>query len=121
MKTKNVLLSCLVLFTLAISTSFGNKNETIASARAEMLDNIDAVIENVPFEEFMGNYRECRMTIVFTVDENSELTDYLVSSDNESLNYITELHLKRAELKADPSMKGITYRVKVRFINQAYH
>ncbi len=121
MKIQKILLSCLVILTMAFTTSFGSENESETSARQELISNLDNVIEKVPFEKFIGNVRECKMTIIFKVNENSELTNYEISSNNKSLNHITELLLNRAELKADPVLNGNMYRITVSFINQAYH
>ncbi len=120
MKTQKILFSCLVMLTFALSSSFASKNETAASARTTLIKNVDYIVQKIPFEEFIGNVKECKMTIVFKVNENSEVTDYVIDSDNESLNHITELHLNRAHLKADPILKGYTYRIKVNFVNLAY-
>ena len=119
MKTQKILISLMVLFTMALSTAFGSDVEKVATAKNALYDELNAVVQNVPFEEFIGDVKECKMTIIFKVDENQELTNYAIYSDNESLNRVTEYKLERSDLKADPALIGRSFRIKVNFVNLA--
>ena len=121
MKTQKFLIALITIFSLAISTAFAGENKTSATAHSEIKSNLNDVMEKIPFEEFMENVKECKMTIVFHVNENSELVNYKISSDNESLNHIAEVLLNEADLTTDPILNGKGFRVDVKFVNKAYH
>jgi len=120
MKTQKILLSCLIILSMGFTATFGNETKSLVSARSELFNELNYVLNDVPFEEYIGNVDVCSMTIIFKVNENAELTEYVIKSDNESLNEITERILNRSELKTDPSLTGIKFRLEVSFINEGY-
>ena len=121
MKTQKFFIGLIAIFSLVVSTTFASENKTATTAHSEIKSNLNDVMKMIPFEEFMGNEKECKMTIVFHVNENSELVNYKISSNNESLNHITEILLKEADLTTDPVLNGQGFRVEVKFVNKAYH
>ena len=121
MKTQKFLIGLITIFSLAISTAFAGENKTAATAHSEIKSNLNDVMEQIPFEEFMGNEKECKMTIVFHVNENSELVNYKIYGDNDSLCHIAEILLNKAELTTDQILNGKGFRVDVKFVNKACH
>ena len=121
MKTQKILFSCLIFLSMVFKGAVANETESLVSARSELLSNIDKVLNNVPFEEYIGNTDVCAMTITFRVNEDATLGDFEVRSNNESMNEITERILIRSKLTTDPSLEGIKFRVQVSYINEAYH
>lgn len=121
MKTQRFLISLFTVFIITASTVFANENKAVATARSEIISNLNDVMEKIPFNECLGSINECKMTIVFHVNENSELINYQISSNNESLNHFAEVLLKKAELTTEPVLNGKNFHIIVTFKNKAYH
>jgi hypothetical protein len=120
MKTKKILFCCLIVLSLGLITT-ANETKSLSSARSELLSDLNDVLNKVPFEEYIGNVEVCPMIITFKVTDDSSLCDFIVKSDNKSLNEITERILNRSDLKANSSLEGIKFRVQVSFVNKAYY
>lgn len=104
-------------FTSAYASEGKTKSE--AAARQELISEISEVVSGVPFGDYIGREGVCRVAITFKVSEDSELTDFIVTSDNKELSNYLQISLNRSHLKVDPMLNNINYRIKVKYENYA--
>jgi len=121
MKTKNVFFSAVLIATMAFSTAFASEGKTksTSTARQELINDINKVVSTIPFDDFIGHEDCCRVAITFKLNEESELTDFVVTSENTALSRYLQIKLDREHLTADPMLHSGNYRIKVKYENNS--
>jgi hypothetical protein len=118
MKTKNILVSVLLVFIIGNLHAGEGDSEAVARAKRELESKINELMYIVPFDDTIGDEKECRLTLTFRVNDQAEVCDCAVSGENKELVSWVNTCLYNKKIEADPLLIGKKYRVPVSFINE---
>ena len=117
MKTKPFfLLSVLVL--CIISTSLvANDGNAYAEAKEELENDINWIVNDVPFDDLYKMYVSNKVEVRFVVDTDRNLRNIRVMGENKELVAWTKYQIENSNIQTSPFLIGHAYSMKINFVN----
>jgi hypothetical protein len=117
MKTVKIIFFVSILLITGIAKSVASENKAYSRAITQLQYEVETSFKQFPFEAIHGENNECVVVVTFIVDQNHEMKNIHVESEDESLaNYVQKI-LERKNLELDAALDGKMCRMPIRFVN----
>jgi hypothetical protein len=116
MKTVKITSLALIFLIAGIAKSIAGENETYNRAVSQLTEELSLMFKQFPFEAINGDDNSCRMTLTFTVNDQHQMENIRVESEDKGLAQYVQSVIERRNLKLDPALDGISYIIPLRFV-----
>jgi hypothetical protein len=99
-----------------ITSVNSGSNREFDNAKSHLSEILDRLFVAAPFQNIMGDEKECQLSVRFTVNEYYELTNLKISGENEELVKFAHMKLPGEISKYVDDIVPSKYNVKLRFV-----